>query len=210
MFQNMFYGKVVDNQDPDGLNRVRVTMLGEQETVSDWTPVLAPFAGSDNGISMLPEVGDMVIIIAMDSAKTKKVVMGATWFNGGLPPQTGENTEAGLNGDGKNSLKFIKSRSGNMLVFDDTEGEEKFQLISADGQTRFEYSPADKLSSLSTENDITISAKGTITIDAEKIEITGKKQVNISGEEVQVSSKKEMDISSDKDLAIKGSGISLN
>jgi uncharacterized protein involved in type VI secretion and phage assembly len=76
----MFYGKVVDNQDPDGLNRVRVTMLGEQETVSDWIPVLDPFAGSDNGISMLSEVGDMVVIIAMDSLKTKKVAIGATGY----------------------------------------------------------------------------------------------------------------------------------
>jgi uncharacterized protein involved in type VI secretion and phage assembly len=210
MFQHYFYATVSDNKDPDGLNRVRVTMLGKPESVSDWIPVVMPFAGPGEGVSMIPGVGDAVMVVSLDSKLRTKAVIGAGWSSALKPPQTGENPAAELNEDGKNSLKFIRSRAGTMLIFDDTEGEEKFQLISADGKTRFEYSPADDEASLTSENDITISAKGKIIIEAEEIEISGEKQVTISAEEVQISAAKDCEIAADKDVSVKGSGISLN
>jgi uncharacterized protein involved in type VI secretion and phage assembly len=210
LFTQFFYGKVSDNKDPDSLNRVRVTILGETESVSDWIPVVTPFAGLDSGMSVLPEIDDMVLIAAIDGENNKKAVIGSVWFSGGEPPVTGENSDADLNQNGKNSLKFIKSRSGNMIIFDDTEGDEKIQIISSDGKSRFEFLNADEMINLETENDITISAKGIVSIQAEEIEIISEKQINVSGEEIQVSAKKAMDIVSDKEMTIKGSGIALN
>lgn len=210
MFTKYFYGKVTDNQDPDSLNRVKVTILGEKETVSNWLPVIMPFAGPDNGVSILPEVDDMVMVVAMDGGNNKKAVIGPTWFSGGEPPVTDENTGADLNQDGNNNLKFFKSRSGNMVILDDTDGEEKIQIISSDGKSRFEFLNADEIVNLETELDLTIGAKGVVSIQAEEIDITSDKQINLSGEEVQVSAKKAMDIKADKDITIKGSGIALN
>jgi uncharacterized protein involved in type VI secretion and phage assembly len=210
MFTKYFYGKVSDNKDPDSLNRVKVTILGEKETVSDWLPVITPLAGADCGISILPEVDDMVLIVSLDGNNIKKAVIGSVWFSGSEAPVTNENTDADLNQDGKNSLKFFKSKSGSMFIFDDTEGEEKIQIISSDGKSRFEFLNADEIINLETEADISIGAKGIVSIQAEEIEITSEKQINVSGEEMQFSAKKTMDISSDKDISIKGSGIALN
>ncbi|MDR1903181.1 MAG: hypothetical protein LBQ88_12990 [Treponema sp.] len=124
---------------------------------------------------MLPDIDNMVMAIALDVQKRRLAVLGGSWTESGLPPETGENTEADLNGDGNNNLKYMRSRSGHLVIFDDTEGEEKVQVISADGKTRFEFSPAEETGNLETENDITLSAKGTIMIEAEEIEIAAEK-----------------------------------
>ena len=44
----------------------------------------------------------------------------------------------------KNSLNFFKSQSGNMLIFDDTDGKEKIQLIASGGSTRIEFDNENK------------------------------------------------------------------
>ncbi len=186
-----------DNKDPDELNRVRVTILGEQEAVSNWLPVISPSAGSDTGVSMLPDVDDEVLIVSMSGNNLKMAVLGSSWFADGTPPVTGENSDADLNGDGKNSLKFMKSR-------------EKLQFITGDGKTRFEFDTAGEIGNLTSEQDVMIGAKGSLTLKAESISIQSEKSIEISGEEYAVSAKKAADITSDKDMTMKGSGIALN
>jgi uncharacterized protein involved in type VI secretion and phage assembly len=210
MNNEFFYGKVSDNKDPDELNRVKVTILGKEESVSDWLPVVTPLAGPDNGISILPEVDDIVVVVAMEGSNIKKAVLGSIWFNNAAPPETGENSDGDLNGDGTNSLKFLKSRSGHMIIFDDTDGAEKFQIISSDGKSRFEFDVAGELGNLTSEVDVVISAKGTLTLMAESITIQSEKVIEISGDEYAASAKSAMEITADKDITIKGSGIALN
>jgi uncharacterized protein involved in type VI secretion and phage assembly len=210
MSQLFYWGKVTDNEDPDGLHRVKVSKQGEEENVTDWLPVVTSYAGADTGLSFLPDIDDQVLVVSLDTWNARKAVVGSIWSNKVKPPETGENTDADLNGDGKNSLRFIKSRSGNQVIFDDTEKTEKVQLISHDGTSRLELSLSDELFTLDTEKDLSINAKGAITIQAEEIDVTSEKQVNVTGEENQIAAKKELDINSDKDIGLKGSGIALN
>ncbi len=210
MVQHFYWAIVTDNSDPDGLNRVRVTKLGEEESVTEWIPVLTPFGSSDTGLSFLPDVDDQVLVVFLGTANVKKAVIGASWSNNTAPPKTEENSDADLNSNGENSLRFFRSKSGNKLIFDDTEGSEKIQIISSDNKSRIEFSVADELVSLTTENDLTIGAKGAISIQAEEITIDSKKAMNISAEEYQINAKKGLDMTTDKDMTIKGSGISLN
>jgi phage baseplate assembly protein gpV len=210
MFLYYFLGKVTDNADPDGLNRVRVAELAEEENVTDWIPVLTIYGGNDIGLSLIPDIDDQVLVVPLDSCNSRKAVLGGIWSNEATPPESGENANADFNQDGKNSLKFIKSRAGTMFIFDDTEGDEKIQLISSDSKTRLEWGIGDELFALTSEQDITIGAKGAISIQAEEIAIASKKQFNIETDEYQISAKKAMDISADQDIAIKGSGLSMN
>lgn len=210
MVPQVYWARVTDNADPDGLNRVKIAKEGEEESSTDWVPVLTPYGSSDTGLSFLPDVDDQVLVIPLGAAGVQKAVIGSVWSNGVPPPQTGENPNADLNSDGENSLKFFRSRSGNQLIFDDTDGAEKIQMIAADGKSRLEFSVADELVSLTTEHDITISAKGAVSIQAEEVAIESEKQVDISADEYQVAAKKGLDMNTDKDMGIKGSGISLN
>lgn len=210
MLSNCYLAKVSDNKDPDNLHRVQVVKQDEEESVSDWIPVLTMYGGNDAGLCMLPDIDEQVLVVSLDDNRNKQVVLGSIWDENSAPPETGENADADFNQDGKNSLHFIKSRSKNMIILDDTDGKEKIQIISSDAKSRFEFLAEDEMVSLTTEHDLSIGAKGLLTIKAEEIEITSKKQFNVKADEVQITGKKKMDIKADQDITLKGSGIALN
>jgi len=210
MVPHFYWATIVDNVDPDELNRVKVTKEGEEEGVTEWIPILTPYGNSDTGLSFLPDVDDQVLVITLGTKDVRKVVIGSIWSNDVTPPETEENTVADLNKDGENSLKFFKSRSGHKLIFDDTDGDEKIQLITSDSKSRFEFIVAEELVSLTTEHDLTINSKKAVSIHAEEVTITSDKQVEICAEDFQVEAKKAIDINADKDITVEGSRISLN
>jgi len=205
------WAKVVENADPDGLNRVKVQMAEEEGcNVTDWIPVVSPYASGDAGLSFLPDIGDQALVVSFDAENAQKAVVGAIWSDGARPPETKENTAADLNKDGKNTLKFFRSKTGNRLIFDDTEGGEKIQLLAADGKTRLEISAADKSLSLAAEHDITIGAKGTLSILAEEVEISSESEVSISADKYQVQADSGYSNNAGDGVSIEGSGIALN
>jgi len=210
MVPRVYWARVTDNADPDGLNRVKIAKKGEEESGTDWVPILTPYGSDDMGLNFLPDVDAQVLVIALDAAGVEKAVIGSSWSNEAGPPETGENSGADLNSDGENSLKFFRSRSGNQLIFDDTDGAEKMQMITADSKSRLEFSVADELVCLDTEHDITLSAKGAVSIQAEEVALASDKQLDIKAEEYQIAAKKGLDMDTDKEMGIKGSGISLN
>lgn len=97
-----------------------------------------------------------------------------------------------------------------MIILDDTESKEKIQIISADSTSRLEFNTEEELIKLETENDIQFSAERSLLINAEEIEIKASKQINITTEEFQTKVSKEMQLNANKDITVKGSGISLN
>lgn len=210
MHSQFFYATIADNKDPDSLHRVRVTKLGEEEMMTEWIPVVSAYTGAETGMSMLPDIDEQVLVVSLDSLGKQKAVIGSIWSEASPPPSSGENADADLNGDGKNALHFIKSKSGNMLILDDTEGKEKIQIISSDSSSRIEFNVADELLLVETEKDIQIGAKGNIVIQAEEISISSKKAMSLTGDEIAVAAKKKMDVTADQDITIKGSGIALN
>jgi len=205
---------VTDNADPDGLQRVKIAAEDEDESMSEWIPIITPYGSTDMGLSFLPEVGDEVLIVpveALSREKNDNAVLGTAWVNDIPPPETGENTDADLNKNGENALRFFKSRAGHQLIFDDTDGKEKIQILSADDSSRLEFDSKEAMVMLDTKNDIHMGAKGSIIIQAEEeIAITSKKKVNISTDDCLMAAKKGLAVKTNKEMGIKGSGISLN
>lgn len=203
----LFVAKVSDNKDTDGLNRIKITYTNEEEVVSNWIPYLTPLAGQSTGFSALPEVDDQVVVLNLPNGM---IAMGAIWSEKATPPETGENSDADLNQDGKNALRFIKTKAENMLIFDDTDGKEKIQIIENKNNSRIEFLSEDKKIVMTTDEGIDLTAKKDITINAENMTFEADKQINISCEDFQVKASKEINIEASKDMTLKGSGISLN
>ena len=74
-------GLVTDLEDPEGLNRVRVSypVLAEQEY---WAHLATPMAGADRGIVLNPEVGDQVLVSFLQGDIRYPYILGCVW-NGG-------------------------------------------------------------------------------------------------------------------------------
>jgi len=208
---NLFFlAKVSDNKDPDGFNRIKVTFFNEEEVVSNWIPYMSPIGGVGTGVSCLPDVDDQVLVMNLDSNGGDFIALGSIWSDVSTPPESGENPDGDLNSDGKNTLTFVKSKSENLIVLDDTDSKEKLQIIQNKTNSRVEFLAEDKKISITTDEEIDITSKKDLNFNAENVNIEAEKELNISCENLQVKASKEINLEASKDMSIKGSGIALN
>jgi uncharacterized protein involved in type VI secretion and phage assembly len=182
-------GVVTNNQDDRGLGRVKVKLpwLSSSDE-SNWARVLAPMAGNQMGAYFLPEVDDEVLVAFEHGRVDRPFVLGALWNGKDKPPAD--------NADGKNNKRVIKSRSGHTITLDDTDGSEKITIADGKKKSTLEFDVAKGALSLRSEGDITVKAKGKITIESENGDIS------ISGSGIKAEAK--------QSAAIKGSPVNIN
>lgn len=105
-------GIVTDNEDPEGLGRVKLQYpWRDAADESHWARIATAMAGEDRGTYFLPEVGDEVLVAFEDGDIHHPYVLGALWNGQDVPPED--------NADGNNDRRMVRSRSGHELVFDD-------------------------------------------------------------------------------------------
>jgi uncharacterized protein involved in type VI secretion and phage assembly len=119
---------VTDIVDPDSLGRVEVKLpwLGSRgaDDVRAWATLLSPYADGDQGLQVMPEV-DTQVVIAFEAGELRRpYIVGAAW--NGVESQPESPTAA-------NNLRVIKTRSGSVLEFDDTDGAAKVTLKMQSG-----------------------------------------------------------------------------
>lgn len=125
--QEKYYGKyrglVVDNQDPETRARLRLqipAILGN-EAESHWAEPCLPFGGlTDQGLFLVPEVGAQVWVEFEAGNINSPIWTGTTWQQSSDVPE-----EAA---DRSPNMRQLKTPSGQILSFDDTEGEEEIRL----------------------------------------------------------------------------------
>ncbi len=120
-------GIVSNIDDPDGLGRVKLRYPWlEDESESPWARTVSFMAGGERGAVFRPEPDDEVLVIFEHGDMRKPYVLGALWNGSDAMPE-----ERG--GDDTNDIRLIKSRSGHLIVFDDTDGEEKITITDKSG-----------------------------------------------------------------------------
>lgn len=172
-FYGVTVGLVTNNQDPDKLGRVKVRFpwLSDEEE-SHWARVLTPMAGNGRGLYFLPEVDDEVLVAFEHGLMEFPYVLGALWNGKDAPPET--------NDDGENNIRVIKSRSGHIIGLDDTDGEEKIEIIDQSGNNYITIETAKNTITITSAKDVVIEAKqGTLKLDAKNIEITSSAKTNL-------------------------------
>ncbi|MBE5322126.1 hypothetical protein IM793_23430 [Pedobacter sp. MR2016-19] len=110
--------KVVDNNDPKGMGRVKVQMLWQTGTdKTEWIRVLTPDAGSSDkvsknrGFAFVPETGDQVLIGFRYNDPNRPFVMGSMYHG-----------KIGAGGGETNKTKSLTTRSGCAVILDDSTG----------------------------------------------------------------------------------------
>lgn len=196
-FFGVVIGVVTNNKDPDGLGRVKASLPWMADQVeTDWARVVTPMAGAERGVYFLPEVNDEVLVAFEHGDPSCPYVLGGLWNGKDKPPVT--------NSDGKNDIRVIKSRSGNVIRLTDTDNEQKIEIIDSSTKNSIVISTKDNTITITADADVTIkSSSGKLKLSGQGVQIT-------STAEVKIEASQNMDLKSSAQLNVKGSMVNIN
>ncbi len=190
------YGLVValvtNNDDPDGLARVRLKFPWLADGYeSDWARLVQLGAGPDSGAVFIPEVNDEVLVGFEFGDIRRPYVVGSLW-NGKDKPRLGED----LFDNGKIKRRGFVSRRGHRFIFFDDPGKSGIAMLTSDGSVR--------LALKETGSEVHLVCQGNVIVEAQgNVDITSKGNVSIEGTGG-------LSLKSSGVVEIKGSLIKLN
>jgi uncharacterized protein involved in type VI secretion and phage assembly len=196
-FYGLSIGLVTNNQYPENLGRVKVRFpwLSDQNE-SYWARVVTPMAGNDRGLYCLPEVDDEVLVAFEHGVVEFPYVLGALWNGKDRPPET--------NADGQNNRRVFKSRSGHIIRLDDTQGEEKIEIIDKTAQNRFVINVQENSITIAAQSNITIQAEdGKLSLNAQTIEMNAETAVKVTAGQI-------MQLTAGPEMIIQGELVKIN
>jgi phage protein D len=189
MSTGLVIGIVTDNQDPNGLGRVKVKYPWlSNDHASDWARVVAPGGGAQRGIEFLPEVNDEVLVGFEMGDMHYPYVLGGLWNGQDAPPKK-------VISGGKVQQRVICSRTGHLITLDDSDGSGGITIEDKNGNKIMLDSGANKLT-ITVQGDASVKAQGNLTLEAQG-------QVQIKGMGVSVDGGAGA-------VTVKGSTINLN
>ena len=191
------FATVTNNQDPDGLGRIKVKYrCRNTEDESDWARIITFMAGNEMGGYFLPEVGDEVLVAFENGDIDHPVILGTLWSGKMKPPEK--------NSDGKNNRRLIKSRSGHLVILDDKNGSEKIEIIDKSGKNLLRIDTTTNTIEITSDQDIKLTAtKGKISLNCLELEMkattTAKIEANAS-----------LDLKAAGNATLKGAVVMIN
>lgn len=167
-FFGLYPALVTDIVDPDRLGRIQVRLPwlgGEGDNVRAWATLLTPYADDNQGFEMLPAVGTQVVVAFEAGNPRRPYIVGSCWNGREALP------EAPV---ASNDKRLIRTRSGSLLEFDDTQGAAKVTVSTQSGhQVVLDDGAMSLTITHSGGSSITFTAAGTIEIRANAtVEVT--------------------------------------
>lgn len=190
-------GIVTNNKDPEKLGRVKVKFPWlSNDDESNWARIASPMAGKEMGIFFLPEVEDEVLVAFEYGDINIPYIIGSLWNGKDKPPLT--------NDDGKNNFRIIKSRSGHIIKLDDTDGEEKIEIVDKGEKNMVIIDTKNNRISVKSDKDIEISApNGKVKIEAKDFEVK-------SSSSTKIEASAGMDLKASGNMNVKGATVNIN
>lgn len=155
--------KVIDNEDPEKLGRIRVQFDWQEtygdEMITPWLRMIHPYGGKHKGFSFIPEIGEEVMVDFAGGNPEKPFVLG-TIFSGVEDPD-------GAWLPGNNQVKAIRTRNGHTIEIWD-EGEGGYIRIYDNGKENYilTFSTDEKLIKLESTGNIELYAQNDIIMHA--------------------------------------------
>jgi uncharacterized protein involved in type VI secretion and phage assembly len=197
-------GVVTNNQDPEGIGRVKLRFPWLSDTdESNWARCVTFMGGAEMGAFFLPEVDDEVLVAFEHGRIDHPYVVGSLWNANALPPAK--------NDDGKNPFRMIRSRSGHVVRLDDTDGKEKIEIVDKSEKNSIVIDTSKNALVVTVEGDITLTAKGKIVLDCEAFEVTTKADVKLTpGGNFAVKATGNADVEGGGPMTLKGATVAIN
>lgn len=183
--------KVTSLEDPEELGRVQIMFpwlpkYKDADLSSNWARIATPMGGKERGFFFLPEIDDEVLVAFEHGDINYPYIVGMLWNKTDKPPAGTKDTV--LASDKKKvDQRVLCSRSGHLIVLDDTEGEEQVYVQSKSGhviimndksgsesititdkteKNKMVIDSAKNSMTIEVGGDFTVTAKGKITLDS--------------------------------------------
>ncbi|MQA90384.1 MAG: hypothetical protein GEU90_09120 [Gemmatimonas sp.] len=167
-YYGLYPAIVTDLVDPESMGRIQVRLPwlgGDGDSVRAWSTLLTPYAEDDQGFQFLPSVDTQVVVGFEAGDPRRPYIVGAAWNGQEAPPEEAR---------APNNKRLIKTRSGSLLEFDDTDGAVKVTVSTEGGHTF-------RLDDGAQEIKLTHSNGCSITMDAAgNVKINGNVNVDIT------------------------------
>jgi phage protein D len=200
---NLVVGIVTQNDDKEGLGRVRVKYPGLDEGVEGWWARIATggAAGRERGMLMTPMVGDEVLIGFEAGDVNRPYVLG-TLYNGKAKPGPMATKDGSF---WLKSDKFTNVTSKDSITI---KGEKDW-VVEIAGQATEKVS---KSQTVSVSQKLSLDAGDELTLKCGQAKITLKKDgsVEVSGLNVKIAGNAKVDISGNANVTIKGGMVQIN
>ncbi|WP_165750317.1 type VI secretion system Vgr family protein [Cellulophaga sp. Z1A5H] len=167
-------GVVLDNNDPDGLGRIKVQFGWQRRmgTSTPWIKMNTPYGGNGKGFYFIPELNEEVLVGFENNNPEKPYVLSAG-FN--------SSAKSGV-ADAENNIKAIMTRSGHIIELNDTDGGEMI-TIKDKNENLFSINTSANNIIIHANNDVSINAENNISVSAKESILLSAKNVTISAEE---------------------------
>lgn len=158
--------KVKDNEDPNGLGRIRVQFDWqaqlEDDMMTPWLRMAQPYAGGGKGFSFIPEVGEEVMI-DFEGGNAERPYVKGTLYNG-VDDVDGAWVASN---NSHNQVKAIRTRNGHTIEIHD-EGNDGYIRIYDNEKENYilTFSTDQKLIKLESTGNIELYAKNDIIMHA--------------------------------------------
>jgi len=203
MISGVVTAKVTNLDDPEQLGRVQVMFpwlpkYKSADLASNWARLASPMAGKERGLFFTPEVDDEVLVAFEHGDPSHPYIVGVLWKSKDKPPA---GTKAILASD-KSAVdqRVIRSRSGHLIILDDTDGEEQIIVQDKTEKNSIVINSKENTMTILSDGDMTISTQGNLTIDAGgTLSVTSKKDMSIE-------SKAKGTIKTQSDMALTAQG----
>lgn len=164
---------VEDLEDQDNLGRVKVSFpwLGSRD-VTAWATLVSPYADDDQGFEFVPSTGTQVLVAFEAGDLRRPYVLGACWNGSESMPETPQDA---------NDTRRIRTRSGHVLLFDDTDGAAMVKVTTAGGHVlslddaaggtiTISHSNGSMIE-INTAGEISVTANATIELTASAVNV---------------------------------------
>ena len=177
-------GIVTQNDDPDGMGRVRVRYPALGDDIEGWwARIASPAAGSERGLLMMPIAGDEVLVAFEHGDVRRPYVLGALWNGSDQPGDDLVQTDGSFELRSDHKVEVNAKEAINLTTDADltitTSGKitDKAQDdVSVEGQNV----------NVKANSSLTIEATGDLTIKGASITVQANGAVQVSGSSISL------------------------
>ncbi len=216
MWGGVVVGLVTNNNDPDGMARVKVKFPWLDASLeSNWARVGSVGAGNSRGLFWLPEVNDEVLVAFEHGDFDYPYIVGALWNGTDKPPEAIGSAVA----NGKVVMRTLKTTAGHIIRLTETSSAKKIEIIDSTAQTSVTLDETNKKIIIDSKGDVNITSTGNMTLKATgnlNLEATG--DVTMKGMNVNVAANANLEakanatgkLESTGPLTVKGAVVNIN